>query len=56
MSKKWGRRIGTFFAALWIFGGAFVFYVRLSVVFYYANKNAIHGTLAKAAEYLGIGS
>lgn len=55
MRKPRLASLGVFFTALWIFGGASVFYVRLTSVFYHANKRAIHQAFATVAEYLGMG-
>jgi hypothetical protein len=39
------RAIGTAAVALWIFGGAVIFFIRFSVAFYVDNKAAIDGAL-----------
>ena len=50
-TRKWPR-IGNVVAAVWIFGGAVVFFVRFSVVFYRANRSAIRHTLEWVLELL----
>lgn len=56
MNKQWIRRFGTLLTALWIFGGAFVYYVRITVTFYRAHKAAVHDAVTTIAERFGVSS
>jgi hypothetical protein len=41
------RFAGNVIAGLWIFGGMGFFFLRFSVIFYYANKSAIDPLLSR---------
>jgi hypothetical protein len=46
------RRAGNVAAALWVFGGAFYFFIHFTLVFYRANEPAILGVLERIRQLL----
>ena len=55
-NKPWPQRLGYALAAIWIFGGMFVFFIRFSAKFYQANQPAIDALIARIADAVGLGS
>ena len=51
-SSQVKRVAGTLAAAIWIFGGASFFFFHFTVVFYEANKAALHGVLDRLWQIL----
>lgn len=43
----------TIVMALWIFGGAFLFYIRLSYYFYKDNQESIHQAVSEMSQVFG---
>lgn len=50
--KPWLRRGGYTIAALWIFGGAFLFYTRFTILFYMEHQAAIDSAVAEFGAWI----
>jgi hypothetical protein len=52
MSRELLKRLGSTFAAVWIFGGAFWFHVRFALIVYNDRRNEIDAMMSKLRQFL----